>query len=121
MTFQSRNVNREASLELSLAATKSLVSNYVMRAKQAEELAGRLLMDKLNEQQMSVIVSLITEQIKLKAYERSVQQQAVLQATVVSLNAALQSPDADEQRRILRDMLRDLTSCVEHMKPVAPQ
>jgi hypothetical protein len=121
MTFQSRNNSREASLELSLAAMKSLVSNYAMRAKQAEELAGRLLMDKLNDQQMAAVVSLITEQIKLKAYERSVQQQAVLQATVVSLNAVLQTQDAAEQRRILLDMLRDLTSCVEHMKPVAPQ
>lgn len=117
MTYQSRNVSREASLELSLASMKSLVSSYVLRAKQAEELAGRLLMEKLNEQQMSMVVSLITEQIKVKAYERSVQQQAVLQATVISLNAALQTQDADEQRRILLDMLRDLTSCVEHMKP----
>lgn len=117
MTFQSRNVNREASLELSLAAMKSLVSGYVLRTKQAEELAGRLIMDKLSGEQMGMIQVLVTEQIKLKAYERSIQQQAVLQATLVAANAAMQCTDPDEQQRILRDMIKDLTLCVEHMKP----
>jgi len=116
MTHQSRNVNREASLELSLAAMKSLVSSYVLRAKQAEELAGRLLMEKLNPEQMTMLQVLVSEQIKLKAYERSIQQQAVIQATLMAVNGCLQSQDAEKQQQMLRDMVRDLTICVEHMQ-----
>jgi hypothetical protein len=122
MTHQSRNVNKEASLELSLASMKSLVSSYVLRASQAEQLAGRLMMEKLNPDQMQMVCALINEQIKNKAYERSVQQQAVLQATLVACNAALQADD-DGRKKMLLDIVKDLTRCVEHMdsKPRSPQ
>lgn len=121
MTYRPSNANREASLELSLAAMKSLVSNYVTRANQAEQLAGHLLLEKLDPNQMATIERLVTEQIKFKDYERSIQQQAVLQATLLAVNACIQCKDPDEQRRMLILIARDLAMCVEHSEPVPPQ
>lgn len=114
---QSRNVNREASLELSLSAVKSLVSDYAMRARHAEEAAQRLQgTTEWTEEQIKSFGQMVATHMDQRSLERSVQQQAIIQATVVALGLALQA-EADERQGMLTNMLRDLTSAVQHMKP----
>ncbi len=114
MSYQSRNASKEASLELSLAATKSLLSDYALRTRQAEATASRLVAETLDTAQMHALSALIGQQIDVRNAERSVQQQAILQATVVALNAAMQL-EGDEQKTMLAKIVRDLTSAVTHL------
>jgi hypothetical protein len=118
---QSSNYNREASLELSLAATKSLLSDYSLRMRQAEEVASRAVLGPMTDQQIEAFGHLVASHMDVRAVERSVQQQAILQATTIALNAALQA-GPEEQKEMLTAMLRDLTSAVQHLQPhAAPQ
>jgi hypothetical protein len=115
MTRQSRNVDREASLELSLAAMKSLVSDYALRARQAEELASRALLTAMTDTQVNDFANMVAGHMDARARERSIQQQALLQATVVALGAALNA-EGEQQKTMLANMLRDLTSAVQHLE-----
>jgi len=118
MTYSSSNSSREASLELSLQAMKSLLSSYVLRAKQAEQTAALLMQEKLTEAQLEVLHSTILAQLEQHSAERSVQQQALLQASLVTLNAAASSPD-ETCRTLVNTMLKDLTLALSHMNPRA--
>lgn len=117
---QSSNYNREASLELSLAATKSLVSDYSLRMRQAEEVASRAILGQMTDEQIEVFARLVGAHMEVRAVERSVHQQAILQATTIALNAALQASQ-EEQKEMLTAMLRDLTSAVQHLQTHQPQ
>lgn len=120
MTRQSRNVNREASLELSLTATKSLLSDYSLRARQAEQTASMLMRGALTDEQLKEFAALVGQQMDVRNTERSVQQQALLQMTVVALNAALQA-EGEDRTALLTNIVRDLTSAISHLQPQAPK
>jgi hypothetical protein len=123
MTFQSRNASSRASLELSLTAHKSLLSDYVIRAQQAEAAASRAISHaqaSWTDEQIRLFASLIGEQMQIRATERAVQQQAVIQATLVSLNAALQA-EPEQQKEILTTMARELTRSVQHLSALEMQ
>ncbi len=116
MTRQSRNVDQVASLELSVAAFKSLISDYSVRAKQAEQMVGRLMGDKLTDEQVQALAVLVGQHMDVKATERAVQQQALLQSTLIVLNAALQGDD-ESLRSLVNKAVRDLTMALSHMNP----
>jgi hypothetical protein len=102
---------KETSLEHSLAALKSLLSDYVLRTRQAEAVASRLMSQNLTDAQVHVLATTISQQIDVRTTERSVQQQALIQATVVALNAALQT-EGEQQKELLTSILRNLTTAV---------
>jgi hypothetical protein len=114
MTRESRAFNKEASLELSLAATKSLISNYAMRARHAEETASRLMSERLSTDQVQQLGSVIAAQMEQRANERAVQQQALLQSTLIVLNSALQG-DEESLRTLVNTTVQQLTMALSHM------
>jgi hypothetical protein len=109
--------SREASLQLSIDSLKSLTSSYVIRAKQAEELAGRLLTERLNPEQMAELKMFIGQQMDVRSTERAVHQQAVIQATCVALTQAL-TLEGNVQRDMLVDILKNLTTAAAHLPNV---
>jgi hypothetical protein len=113
-----RNENREATLELTLAATKALVSDWALRAKQAEQAVGMLsaaATSTWTDEQMKAFAALIGQHMDQRARERSVHQQAVLQATALALTHAIKA-EGEEQQQMLRDALRDVTTAITHGK-----
>lgn len=116
MVFKSSNANEVASLELSLAAMKSLNAEYLMRAKQAEEFA-KAATEGLDMQQLS---SLIWQHVQQRTTDRVVHQQAVLQSTTVALNAALQSDDLtlrSSVNKVVQEITRSLSIMNEMPRP----
>lgn len=78
--------SNEANLQLSITALKSLISEYAMRATQAEQLCNTLLNEKISDSAMQTIVqSLISEHSENRGKERAVHQQAVLQSLLIAL------------------------------------
>ncbi len=113
MTRRSPNYDRTASLELSLAATKSLVSDYSLRARQAEEAFARLVHG-LDKQNLFEFEAAIGRHVNVRAHERAVHQQAILQATLVAIGAALEA-DEESRKQILQQVFKDLTISVQHL------
>lgn len=73
-------------LQVSLAAYKSLVSDYALRARQAEEMANVLMVERIPPELMaSNVVNRITEHIQARGLERATQYLGVLQTTLMAL------------------------------------
>lgn len=108
--------SRETALQLSIDALKSMVADYALRTKQAEELAGRLLMD-ADEKLKATIGEVITHQMSLRANDRAVHLQAVLNTSCLALNAALKI-EGEEQRTMLIQILKDMTLASDNAQRV---
>src|SRR5271156_1814624 len=106
------------SLNMSLTTLKSLLSDYALRANQAEAVAGRLLSDKLSLEQFGEILTLMREQMNVRANERSVQQQALIQATLISLEVAARGDDKT-LRATVNEVTKQLTMAQSHMNAKA--
>jgi hypothetical protein len=102
------------SLNMSLTALKSLLSDYALRANQAEALLGRMFSDKLTPEQVAELIKTVSEQMHVRASERVVQQQALIQATLVSLEVGLQG-DAEGLRATVANVVKSLTLSQSHM------
>lgn len=102
------------SLNMSLTALKSLLSDYAMRSTQAETMAGRLMVDKLNPEQFRQVLGLVQEQMETRSKERAVHQQALIQATIISLESAARS-DEPTLRQTVNDVVKQLTLAQSHM------
>lgn len=116
MTYKSRNVNKEASLELSLAAMQSLNAEYLMRARQAEEFAAAAS----SNVDMTQLVSLIQQHMQQRVTDRVVHQQAVLQTTLVALNTALKEDDLtlrSSVNKVVEEITRSLSIMNEMPRP----
>lgn len=103
-----------ASLNMSLAALKSLLSDYVVRAKSAEDASAVLMQDKLGPELLKDLAALIENQLGVRASERAVHQQAILQTTVVALNDAL-SHEQDKLRAEVELVIKELTRSLSTM------
>jgi hypothetical protein len=110
------------SLNLQIASLKSLVSDLSLRAKQAEQTAGHLMRqahhEKWTDVQVQAFAGIVAKHIDARAHERSVQQQAVLQTTALALNAALQEKDNNKKSRMLVNILRELSTSVQHLEKI---
>lgn len=114
MAHQSKNYDKVASLELSLAATKSLLSDYALRTRQAEQTAALLMGEKLTDEQVKQLGQMIAGQMEQKATERAVQQQALIQSTLIVLNSALQG-DEETLRGLVNEVVKQVTSALSYM------
>lgn len=82
----------EAALNMSVDAHKSVISDLVIRTKQAEEMTAILLSEKLTSEQRNVaFAQCLQVHIKDRANERAIHQQQVLQATSFAVNKLQQS------------------------------
>ena len=102
------------SLNLSLSALKSLLSDYALRSSQAETIAGRLMTEKLSTEQFKEVLVTMGQHLTARSTERAVHQQALIQATLISLEAGLRG---DEQtiRETVKDVVKQLTLAQSHM------
>jgi hypothetical protein len=109
-----------ASLELQVAANKALVSDYAVRAQQAEQAANRAIATtqrQWTDAQVKAFAALITEHMERRAQERAIHQQAILQATLLALNEALKA-DAETQKAMLQTIVRETTTAVQHISNI---
>lgn len=73
-------------LKVSLAAYKSLISDYSLRAKQAEAMVALLMASHPNHEALSVsLVNTLREHLDTRGLERSTQLLGVLQTTLLAL------------------------------------
>ena len=111
------------SLELQIASLKSLLSDYVLRTRQAEQTAGELMAqahkEKWEDAQIQAFGAIIARQMDARAQERAVQQQGVLQATVIALGAAIKETDEAKKSKMLVNILRELSTSVQHLNKIA--
>jgi hypothetical protein len=114
VTFTSRNANREASLEMSLNATKSLLSDYALRTKQAEETVALLMREKLDVETVTKLAQLVTTHMDVRSKERAVHQQAILQTTLIALSSGL-AGDEETLRTSVNNIIKSITAALGHM------
>jgi hypothetical protein len=93
-----------ASLELRVTSLVSALSDASIRARQAEEMCG-LMQSNWDMQQ---VVELIVRHMDQRATERAVQQQSLIQTTIVALNQALAGSDS-ELKEIVNTVVKELT------------
>lgn len=101
-----------ASLELTLNAYKSLIADYATRAQQAENMASFLLKEKVEPQELGFIIG---QQLQQRSNEKAVQQQALLQATLIALHAGAQSGNDVTLREVVNNVIRDLSMSLSYM------
>lgn len=108
------------SLNMSLSTLKSLLSDYALRATQAEAITGKLLSEKLSTEQFVSLARTMSEQMNVRAKERAVHQQALIQSTIISLEAAARG---DEQmlRATVNEVTKHLTMAQSHMNTQTPR
>src|SRR5271165_1239585 len=102
------------SLNLSLSALKSLLSDYALRSSQAEAMAGRLMVDKLSPEQFHQVLVTMKEHLDARSKERAVHQQAVIQATILSLESSARGDEAT-LRTTVNEVVKHLTLAQSHM------
>jgi hypothetical protein len=102
------------SLNMSLSALKSLLSDYALRSTQAETMAGRLMVDKLSPEQFREVLGLLREQVEVRSKERVVHQQALIQATIISLESAARG-DEQTLRTAVNEVTKQLVLSQSHM------
>jgi len=105
------------SLNMSLTVLKSLLSDAAMRANQAEAIVGKLMAEKLTPEQFQSLARTISEQMEIRSKERAVHQQALIQATIISLEAASQCRDEATLRTTVNSVTKQLTMAQSHMNP----
>lgn len=101
-------------LNLTLAAFKANQAEYIQRAQHAEHAAGILMQEKLPQELLVELIAAVTGQMGKRAYDRATHQQAVLQATVIALNAALKYDDA-ALRSAVEHAVRSITGALSVM------
>lgn len=105
-------------LEVALASYKSIVSDLVLRAKQAEELTAALLNEKIPPELLATLVApKILEHMNRRELERSTQLLGVVETTLLVLNDAAQSTTDEGTKSTLIEVIKGLTITANHGKP----
>jgi len=101
---------RIASLEVTMASLQSTLSDYALRARQAEELVA------LHSQNwdMESISQTVIRHVDQRAEERAVHQQSLIQATILALTTALKG-DEQELRQLVNTVVQELTKATMNM------
>lgn len=113
-------LNSVESLNMSLAAMKAVSSEYLQRAQHAEQSAGILMQEKLPQELLRQLMLAVIEQMNQRGKERAVQQQAVLQATLIALTAATKRDDAT-MRQEVEHVIKELTRALSVMNDTQPR
>lgn len=109
-----------ASLELQVAASKSLIADYAVRAQQAEQAASQAIAQAQRgwtDAQVKLFATLIAEHMDRRAQERAIHQQAILQATILALTQALNA-DTETQQKMLQTIIRETTTAIQHISNI---
>lgn len=91
------------SLSLSIAAYKALISDYLLRAKQAEDMVVLLTNEKIpKEVFLEEVVNKIQKHLDEKGVERSAQYLGLLQTSLLALNALQKEQPNDSLLEIIK-------------------
>ncbi len=102
----------QEALQVSLQAYKSLVSDYALRARQAEDMTAALLA-KLPEDQTDMLVNKINTHMSVRELERSTQYLGVLQVTLLALtNLQRSTVSPEDLNSELLEIIKALTITV---------
>lgn len=105
--------NNNEALMVSVAALKSLTSDYALRTRQAEEMCSLLISEKIpKEIFQDVIVNKLTEHISTRGLERSTQLFGVIQTTLMALtniHRGLKNLTPEELDQQLLEIIKALT------------
>jgi cobalamin biosynthesis protein CbiD len=104
---------KAASLQMTLTALQSNLSENVQRARHAEEMVSMLQTQGTMEQ----VAQLVMRHMDERSKDRSVHQQALIQTTAFSLNAALQGNEA-ELRALVNTVVQGLTRASQTMHEI---
>lgn len=75
-------------MQVSLAAMKSIISDYALRTRQAEEIANTLLSEVIPKETMqAIIVNTIKRHSDTRELERSTQYLGIIQVTLMALTS----------------------------------
>lgn len=85
------------SMSVTVQAYKSVVSDYALRTKQAEEMVTVLMNDKIPQDRLSTeVVNKVYEHMNARGVERSAQYLGLLQTTLMALTEIQKhKPDPD--------------------------
>lgn len=104
---------RVESLHATITALKSLVSEYALRANQAEQLSSKLMGD-LDQIKAHEIAAMIISHMDVRSKERAVHQQALIQATLVALTSTIHQDDST-LRGVVNTVIGSLTTALGSM------
>lgn len=113
-------LNSVETLHMSLTAMKAVNSEYLQRARHSEQAAAILMQEKLPEELLRELLIAIGGQMDQRSQERAVQQQAVLQATLIALVAATKRDDAtlrQEVQHVIQELTRALSVMNDTQQP----
>lgn len=106
------------SMNLVITAQKSLLSDYSLRTRQAEEMTNQLLQDRIpTDVMLSLVTSLMNRQSDIRAVERAVQQQAILQALVLNLSQIQHLKNLPAMQAAVNSCVEQITLSLGHMNP----
>lgn len=115
-----RDTLNPESLNLSLSVMKSLASEYAINAQHAQATVATLMQEKLPVELQQDLMLKVMEQLDQRANDRSIHQNAIIQATVIALGTAVQILTSKElvnnkQERaasILQHAMMELDRCL---------
>jgi hypothetical protein len=99
-----------AMLSVTLSSLQSNLSEYALRARQAEEMVG-LLSSSWDHAQIGALLGKHMDQ---RSNERAIHQQDIIQTTIVALNAALKCDD-EGLREIVNKVAKELTTATMNL------
>jgi hypothetical protein len=99
-----------AMLSMTLSSLQSNLSEYALRARQAEEMVG-VLSSSWDHAQIGAILA---KHIEQKSQERAIHLQDIVQTTQLALQAALKSDDAG-LREIVNNVTKELTTATMNL------
>lgn len=103
-----------ASLQMTSSAHQNSMSEMALRAHQAEEMLALMSHD----WDMEKVAELIHKHFDQRGMERAVQQQAIIQTTLVSLNTALGTGDPETLKEAVNIVVKGLTQALGTMHDI---
>lgn len=105
-------------LELNIRALQSLLSEYHTRTQMAEQMCSTLLNEKIPpEALLAHVVTLMGQHSEVRATERAVQQQALLQSLHMALEQVQHLGTVEEMRTAVNNIAKSLTLSLGSMNP----
>ncbi len=101
-------------LQVSLASYKALVSDYALRARQAEAMVATLMQKNIPPEVFATqVVNKVMQDVETRELERSTQYRGVIQTTIMSLtNLRLSNPDRETYDDCVLEIIKALTVAV---------
>lgn len=100
---QVKITDNESSLRLSIKAYAAVISDYSLRTKQAEEMVGFLMRDKIPKDEfIRTVVNKIEQHVEARGIDRATQYLGLLQTTLMALTSIQKKTPNPELLEIIK-------------------